>query len=81
MFEVQEVVERTNSPTFCWRSTKKGSFSTYMYGCIFHSFSLWYNSCNDFCSETAVDRLANPQGPPVVRGSQFEKKTTLSLRK
>jgi len=44
----QEVMERTNSPTFCWRSTNKGSFSTDMYGCIFHSFSVWYNFCNAF---------------------------------
>jgi hypothetical protein len=48
----QEVMERTNSPAFCWRSTSKGSFSTVIYGCSFHSFSVWY-FCKAFSSETA----------------------------
>jgi len=66
MIEGQEVMEKTNLPTFCWRSTNKGSFSTDMYGCIFHSFSVWYNFCNAFSSETAC-------GPPMVHERQFEK--------
>jgi hypothetical protein len=56
MFEGQVVVERTNMLAFCWRSTNKGSFSTDMYGCVFH-LSVWYNFCNAFSSETAC-------GPP-----------------
>jgi hypothetical protein len=48
----QEVMERTNSPTFCW-STNNGSFSTDMYGRILHTFSVGYNFCNAFSSETA----------------------------
>jgi hypothetical protein len=31
-------MERTNSPSFSWRSTNNGSFSKDMYGRIFHSF-------------------------------------------
>jgi hypothetical protein len=57
MIEGQEVIERTNSPTFCWRSTNKGSFSTDMYGCIFHLFCVWYNFCNVFSSKTACGPL------------------------
>jgi hypothetical protein len=35
----QEVMERTNSPTFCWKSTNKPSISPDMYGRIFiHAF-------------------------------------------
>jgi hypothetical protein len=48
-----EVMKRTTSSTFCWRSTNKGRFSTDMYGCNIHSFSVWYNFCNAFSSETA----------------------------
>jgi len=62
MIEGQEVMERTNSPTFCWRSTNKGSFSTDMYGCIFHSFSVWYNFFNAFSSETACGPPADSPG-------------------
>jgi hypothetical protein len=40
----QEVTESTNSPTFCWRSTNKGSFSTDMHGCIVLSLGVWHNS-------------------------------------
>jgi len=50
MIEGQEVMEITNSPTLCWRSTNRGSFSTVMYGCIFLSFSVWYNFYNAFSS-------------------------------
>jgi hypothetical protein len=53
IIEGQVVMERTNLHTFCWRSTNKGSFNTDMYGCIFHSFSVWYNFCNALSSETA----------------------------
>jgi hypothetical protein len=35
MIEGQEVVEMTNSPTFCWSSANKGSFSSDIYGCFF----------------------------------------------
>jgi hypothetical protein len=31
MIEEQEVMERTNSPAFCWSSTNKGSFGTIFY--------------------------------------------------
>jgi hypothetical protein len=55
MDEGQEVMERTNSPTFCWSSTNKGSFSTDLYACIFQSFGVWYNFCDPFSSETAAD--------------------------
>jgi hypothetical protein len=55
MAEVQEVMERTDSPTFCWWSVNKGSFSTDMFGCVFHSFSVWYNFCSAFSYETAAD--------------------------
>jgi hypothetical protein len=40
-----------NNSTFCW-SDNEGSFSTDMYGGIFHSFSVRYNSSNDFSSDT-----------------------------
>jgi hypothetical protein len=49
MIEGQEVMERTNLPTFCWRST---AVITDMYGGILHFFSVWYNLCNAFSSET-----------------------------
>jgi len=48
-----ETQERTNSPTFYWRSTDKGSFSTDMYRCIVNLFSVWYNFCKAFSSEIA----------------------------
>jgi hypothetical protein len=51
----QEVMERTNSPTFCRRSTDYDSFSTDKYGRIFHSFNAWYNFWNAFSSETAAN--------------------------
>jgi hypothetical protein len=41
MIKGQEVKERANSPTFL-RSTEKGSFSAGIYGCVFHSLSVWY---------------------------------------
>jgi hypothetical protein len=56
MTEWQEVMERTTSPTFCCKSSSKGSFSTDMYGCIFHSFSAWYIVYNAFSSEPAAVR-------------------------
>jgi hypothetical protein len=62
MIEGLDVMERTNSPTFCCRLTNKDSFSTDMYGCIFHSFSAWYNFCNFF-----------PKLPADRRGPQFKK--------
>jgi hypothetical protein len=31
MIEGQEVMEITNLPNFCWRSTNKGSFSTHVW--------------------------------------------------
>jgi hypothetical protein len=39
MIEVQEVVERTNSPTFFWRSINKGNFSIYIYMGVFFTHS------------------------------------------
>jgi hypothetical protein len=65
--ERRGVMERTNLRTFCWRSVNKDSFSTDLYGCIFRSFTVWYNFCNAFSYETAADHLANCRGP------QFEK--------
>jgi hypothetical protein len=62
MLEWQYAVERTNSPALCCWSTNKGSFSTDMYGCIFHSFSVCYNFFNAYSSETAADHLANRCG-------------------
>jgi hypothetical protein len=52
MITGQLVVERTKSPTFGWRKTNKGRFSIYIYRCIFHFFSVWYNFCNYFPSKT-----------------------------
>jgi hypothetical protein len=43
----------TEERTFCWRLTNESSFSADIYGCIFHSFSVWYNFCNTFSSKTA----------------------------
>jgi hypothetical protein len=43
----------TNSPTFCLNPANKSSFSTVMYGRIFHSFGISYSFCNVFSSETA----------------------------
>jgi hypothetical protein len=48
MTEGQEVMERTNSPTFYWSLTKKGSFSKDINGFIFHSFIVSYNFCSAF---------------------------------
>jgi hypothetical protein len=48
-----EVKERTNSRTFCWRSVNKGSFNTGVCGRVFHSFSVWCNSCSALSSEAA----------------------------
>jgi hypothetical protein len=45
----QEVVERTNSPTFSWKSANKTSF-----GCIFRSFSVWYNFFQHFFSRNSL---------------------------
>jgi hypothetical protein len=61
MIQEQEVIEITNLSTFCWRPTSKGSFSTTMYGCIFRSFSVWYNFYNAFSFETAC----GPPGEPL----------------
>jgi hypothetical protein len=57
MIEGQEVVERTQSPAFSYRSTNTGSFRTDTYGCIFHSFSVWYNFYNAFSSKTSCRPL------------------------
>jgi len=55
MIRTQEVIQRTNSfsATFCWKSANKGSSSTDIYGCSFHSLSVWHNFCNAMSSETA----------------------------
>jgi hypothetical protein len=55
MMEGQEVMERSNLPTFCLRSTNKGSFSTDMYGCIYHLFSVWYIFCKTFLPKLPAD--------------------------
>jgi len=73
----QVVMERTNSLTFCWRSTNKGSFSTDMYGCVFHLFSVWYSFWNIFLPKPPADHLANRRGSPVVRGPHFDLFKTL----
>jgi hypothetical protein len=64
MIKGQELIERTNSPTLCRRSTNNGSFSTNMQRSIFHSFSVWYNYCDVLSSETAKDHLENRHRPP-----------------
>jgi hypothetical protein len=65
----QKVMERINSPTFCWRSPTKAVFNTVMYGCILHSLSVLHNFWHAFSSETTSGQLR----PTGVRGPQFEK--------
>jgi hypothetical protein len=60
MVEGQEVMKRNISPTFCGRSINKDSFSTDMYGCIFHSLGVFYNFCDAFSSKAAC----GPPGEP-----------------
>jgi hypothetical protein len=69
----QDVVERTNSPTFCWCEPKKAVLAQTCMGVFF------IREVSDtiftmlFFSETAADHLANHRRPPLVRGQQFEK--------
>jgi hypothetical protein len=57
----QEVLEGTNSPKFCWKSTNNASFSIGIYECIFHWLCVWYNFCSDFYSKTAFRPPGVPQ--------------------
>jgi hypothetical protein len=64
----QEVMKKTNSPTFCW-STNKGSFSTDV---------LFIRQVPDtilvrFFFQNRLRTAANLCGPPVVRLPQFDK--------
>jgi hypothetical protein len=47
-------MERTNSPSFCWKSPNKGSFSTDMFEYIFIR-SVSDTILNAFLSDTAAD--------------------------
>jgi len=58
----QELMERRNSPTFCWRSNNKGSFSTDMFGCVLQSVR--QNFAMLFLTKPPADR----REPPVVPG-------------
>jgi hypothetical protein len=58
MTKGQEVMGRTNSHTFCARSTNKGSSVQIGYVCVyFYLYSARYNFCIDFSSESTC-------GPP-----------------
>jgi hypothetical protein len=48
----KEVMEGTNSPTFCWMSTNKGSFSPDMHGYIFIRSVSNTIFCDAFSSES-----------------------------
>jgi hypothetical protein len=68
MIEWHEIMERTNSPTFCWRSTNKGSFSTDVHGCIFHSLSVWQIVAMNFLQKLPADRSRPLGEPPRIIG-------------
>jgi hypothetical protein len=70
MIEVQGVMEINNSSTFCWKTTKKGSFSTDICMGVFFILSVSDTIFEmSFLAKPPADRL----GSPVVDVPQFEK--------
>jgi hypothetical protein len=63
----QEVMEITNLPTFCWRSSNKGSFSTDIHAHFFHLLSVWFNSCIVFSPEPHMCSLHGDEACTVVQ--------------
>jgi hypothetical protein len=73
MMEGQDVMERSNSPTFCLRSTNKGSFSTDMYGCIYHclvSDTFFAKHFFQNCVQTTTHHVANSCRSQITSGPQ-----------
>jgi hypothetical protein len=56
----QEIKERTNSRTFCWRRSNNDSLAQTCVGVFFIRSD---NFCTAFHSETVADRLKKRRGP------------------